>query len=309
MIAKNLLTKKLPLCGLVTLLALSFLRFDILREAIQNALSLCAVSIVPSLFPFLIFTDFFYHLPEANNLLKALSKPFAYCFRVTEEGAVSYLYGLLFGFPLGIKVLAQYYKDGFISKKEAGRLLLFCNNTGPAFLIGAIGIGFLKNASFGILLYLTEIMVSFFFGIMTSIGARRPKAHSASSYYRRSGFSFASAVQNSVSSMLSICGYIVFFSAFCALLSPLFRGDISKAFFFSFLEIGTASSFLTQNILPPLLYSLLGFAVCFGGISVYMQCLDFIVNTDIPHKYYIPSKLLQGFFAFALIMPMNPFLC
>lgn len=302
MISDAFLKKKLPVCALVGIILLSYLRLGILKDAIQNALSLCAFSVVPSLFPFLLFTEFFCQLPEGKELLLKISKPFARILRTSNAGACAYVYGLLFGFPLGVKILAEYYKKGWIEKKEAERLLLFSNNTGPAFLIGTIGIGFLKNALVGVCLYLVQLAVSLLFGIVASVGSPPPKNSSACFYYTLFPFSFSSAMKNAVFGMLFICGYIIFFSAFCTLLAPFIPTVFLQSIFFSLMEIGTASAFVSQNIPTPFLYAFLSFAVCFSGASVYMQGIDHISDTDLSKKKYIPAKLLQGIAAFFMVL-------
>ncbi len=305
MIMIRTIKKELPFCGLLILLSLSFFRFSLLRDAVQAALSLCAFSIVPTLFLFLIFTDLFYHLPEGKAFFTVLAKPLARCFRTSEAGASVYLYGILFGFPLGIKILTEYYKEGYIEKEEAEKLLLFSNNTGPAFLIGTVGIGFLKDFRVGLFLYIMQILISFLFGILISFGSPMPEKGSASLYPSISSFSFSKTMQKAIINMLSICGYIIFFSALCSLISPLIPNIFIKGLFFSFFEIGSASSFLIQNFTPPLLHAMLAFAVCFSGISVYMQGADFIAQTDLSKRNYILAKLIQGTLSFFSVLLLS----
>ncbi len=295
-----------PVIPLVLLLSLSFLYFSVLKTAVTEALALCAASLIPSLFPFLIFTEISYRMPEGKRLFLALASPIAFFFRCSREGAAAYLYGLLFGFPLGSKVLGEYYKEGLVDKAEAERLLLFSNNTGPAFLVGTIGIGFLSSARAGLFLYLLEILVSFLFGTLSGIG-KKTKNKPAKEYSKDLSLSFPKIMQKSVVQMLSICGYVVFFSALASLLSPFLQNGILKGIFYSLLEVGTASAYLSASFSGWVLYALIAFCVCFSGVSVYMQALDLIADTGLSGKYYIPAKLLQGAGAFFAVFLLSLF--
>ncbi len=295
-----------PVIPLVLLLLLSFLYFSVLKTAVAEALALCAVSLIPSLFPFLIFTELSYRMPEGKRLFLSLASPFAFFFRCSREGAAAYLYGLLFGFPLGSKILGEYYREGRIGKAEAERLLLFCNNTGPAFLVGAVGIGFLGSARAGLFLYLLEILVSFLFGAASGIG-KKVINKPAKEYSTDFSFSFPKIMQKSVTQMLSICGYVVFFSALTSLLSPFLPNGILRGFFYSLFEVGTASAYLSTVFTGWTLHALLSFCVCFSGVSVYMQALDLIADTGLSGNYYIPAKLLQGACAFFAVFLLSFF--
>ena len=52
------------------------------------------------------------------------------------------------------------YENGQCSKTEAERLLAFCNNSGPAFILGVVGTGIFASSRAGLLLYLAHIAAS-----------------------------------------------------------------------------------------------------------------------------------------------------
>jgi len=299
--------RTLTLSALILLLALSFLHLSVLKNAVGEALALCAASLIPSLFPFLIYTELCFASKEGQRLFSLLARPFAFFFRTSREGAAAYLYGLIFGFPLGVKIIADGYKEGSISKEEAERLLLYSNNTGPAFLIGAVGVGLLGSAKAGLFLYLTEWLVSFLVGAACGRDKEASFLKSAAKYYSKSKISFPKIMQKCITQMLGICGYVIFFSVLASLISPLFLSTPVTGLFYALLEIGTASAYLCASTSGWLRYALLSFAVCFSGLSVYMQGKDLIADTDLSDKYYIPAKLLQGVLAFFAVFILSRF--
>lgn len=64
---------------------------------------------------------------------------------------------------------------GEVRPRGGRRLLGFCNNSGPAFILGAAGTGVFGGARFGLLLYAAHILAALTAGVLLSLGdpARR----------------------------------------------------------------------------------------------------------------------------------------
>ena len=50
---------------------------------------------------------------------------------------------------LTIAGASELYANNYISKTEAERLLAFCNNSGPLFILGSVGIAIYSNIKYG----------------------------------------------------------------------------------------------------------------------------------------------------------------
>ena len=74
-------------------------------------------------------------------------------FGVSGAGAAVFLLGLSGGYPLGAASIGTLYRDGLLQKDEAEHLLAFCDNSGPAFAVGALGVGVFGSAGWGMLLW------------------------------------------------------------------------------------------------------------------------------------------------------------
>ncbi len=307
MIKTSILRERIPIALLLALTLCAFLEIGRVTDAMQGALFVCARAVIPSLFPFLLLTEAFMRTKGGQEAFSFLGKPLSLCFRTSSAGGAVYLVGILFGFPLAAKVLTFYRLSGAISKKEAERLLLFTNNTGPAFIIGGIGIKMLGSVRFGIVLYLIEICVSFLFGCVLGIFCKKEKEVPPPPLLCEP-FSLPSIVQKSALQMLSICGYIALFSVLSSLISSFAPTKAFCALIYSLCELGSAAAFISSSLFNALTIPFLAFALCFSGASVYLQAMDFLSKTDISSKYYIPVKLLQGFFAFFFSYLLLPFL-
>ncbi len=306
MIKAKEMEKRLPIIFLFLTTIIALCRIDIVTAAMKEALSVCAGAIVPSIFPFLLFTELLLSSRIGKHLLEVLGHPFSFLFRLPRAAGAAYLIGILFGFPLGVRALAEYYSVGMISKKEAERALLISNNTGPAFLVGGVGIGLLGSARLGAALYLLEIAVTLFFGILLGAFAKKGK----NDFLITSGEnkrSLPEIMRHAVLQMLAICGYVAFFSVLAALFSSVFSHSIARAMLYSTLEIGSAAAFITSALKDAqLVFSTLAFAVCFSGLSVYLQSLDCLRTTGISSRYYLPVKVLSGVLAFFLAFFLVP---
>lgn len=120
--------------------------------AVSDGLLLCGRTVLPSLFPFMILSSLFVELDLPRLLSRPLSHLMIPLFRAGGAGASAWVLGLTGGYPIGAKTAAQLYREGQCTKEEACRLLTFCNNCGPAFIVGAVGCGLLQSKRSGLLL-------------------------------------------------------------------------------------------------------------------------------------------------------------
>ena len=109
-------------------------------EAARSGLRLCYNVIIPSLFPFFVLSSLVVELGLAGylgRLLEGLMRPL---FRVGGACASAVALGFIGGYPVGAKTAIGLYESGQCTRTEAQRLLAFCNNSGPAFILGVVGI-------------------------------------------------------------------------------------------------------------------------------------------------------------------------
>ena len=268
---------------------LSFAEMEAVTVAMRDGLILCARSVVPALFPFFVFTACILSSKRALTLLSFPLRPLACLLGTSAEGAIAFLFGSLFGFPIGARVVAEGVSRGKISEKEGERLLLFCNNASPAFLIGGVGLGMLGDAKTGVFLFIVQLFLSLLVGVATRKTGAAFLPSSFSGYQR----SFSDAVRDACVQVLTVCGYILFFSVLSALFTALVPYEPLHALARCFFEIGSgcgyASRLEVRRALP-----LCAFATCFSGLSVYFQCKDMIRETPLAMKWYFPVKLACG---------------
>ena len=132
---------------LLTILALisacvALIRFP--QESIQAAgegLTLSANVIIPSLFPFFVLSTLMVRLGLAQHFGRILEPVMRPLFNVSGACSSAFVLGFVGGYPVGAKTAIALYESGSITKSEAERLLAFSNNSGPAFILGVVGVG------------------------------------------------------------------------------------------------------------------------------------------------------------------------
>ena len=135
-------------------------------ESVKAGLKLCGNVIVPSLFPFFVLSSLVVELGMSRYLGRLMQPLMVPLFRVNGACASALALGVIGGYPVGARTAIALYESGQCSRTEAERLLAFCNNSGPAFILGVVGAGVFGSGTMGLLLYLTHILASLCVGLL-----------------------------------------------------------------------------------------------------------------------------------------------
>ena len=289
--------------------------------AARDGLRLCAEMLVPSLLPFFVLSG----LLRAWGMPGVLGRLLAPACRVLwgADGAVvsAFLMGILGGYPLGAAMIGRLRADGALSREEGERALAFCCNTGPAFLLGAAGMGVFHSRAAGFQLYGAHVLAAVIVGMLVS-PRRRPDFSREQTLICVTGAAEAltEAVEQSVHAMLTVCGFAVLFSVAVGLLGSTgylaaLGGQLSaltgleltaaRAFFTGLLEIGGGLGAMRGLQATGANLALCAFMVSFGGVAVWCQTLAMLRGTDLTARTYLPGKLLHGTVAAGLILLIN----
>ncbi len=289
----------------------------------KSALLLCAGTVIPSLFPFFVFSKLFTSLRLSDIFCKLFAKIMPFFFSVNGNLSAAFIIGFCGGYPTGAVTVAELYSKKLCTKQEAERALAFCNNTGPAFIVGAVGIGLLGNVKAGLMLFLIHILSAFFVGISFRVFSPISEHYSNGEFARERipsfSFAFTDAISSSTQAILSVSAYIVFFSVLVSILSEmkiltfvsviaskLCKLDLtsSKAFITGIFEMTCGVEALVKSDNFTVIFALSAALISFGGISVHAQTMNFISKQNLSTKEYFIGKLLQSLFSviFALLI-------
>lgn len=278
------------------------------KTAASDALTLCAVTLVPTLFPFYTAVHLFLNagvLPGGRGIDALMNRLFC----LPGAAFPALLLGTLGGYPVGASVTASLYRKGQITKDEAIRLSMFVNNAGPGFILGAVGLTVFHSISLGLLLLCIHLLSALAVGITvrrqqrTGLTVRRRAAEQR----EKPSNVLPEAISAALQSMLMICAYIVFCSVCLAmvrslplcglLLQRLCRVlPVAEAFLSGLAELScgimelrglsAADAFVAASVL-------LGW----GGLCVFLQTSSILRAAGLPTRQYLRGKLLQAGFS------------
>jgi sporulation integral membrane protein YlbJ len=284
-------------------------------EALSGAragLNLCAEVVVPSLFPFLVLTTFVVYSGLAEKIGRIFEPVMKWVFRLPGSAATAFGLGIIGGYPAGALAVAGLCKRGALIKKDGERLLCFCINSGPAFVIGAVGAGLLKSTEAGVLIYAAHVGASLIIGLSSRFFGSK-NTNSINSYKTSPlsiSKSFVSSVTDSAKSMLSICAFVVFFAAVISLLNytgiipyvahilntihPITNNgvDFYIRMLFGFFEVsnGCAAAVSIKGMQAVLLISAI---LSWSSLSVQFQVMSVIKDAGLSIKYFIMTRFFH----------------
>ncbi len=292
------------------LLILFLYRSDIASERVLEALTLCATRVIPALFPFLIVSSLVVGSGLTEPIEKYLKRPFGVLFGVGGESGCAFLLGLLCGFPIATRCALSLYEDGRIGKEELCRLMTFSNIPSLAFTVGYVGRSLLKNATLGWLLWGATVLSALVMGALEQalLGGVRPPEVSVRwlAPRRRLSALLTDSILSSCTSMLTICGFVIFFSALSgsleSLLSPTVPEGITALLWGGFELTGGMAKAAACS--PPLCYVLCGVFSGWSGLSVHFQLMSICTGKELSFRPYFVAKLAQGILTPLFFMAM-----
>ena len=262
-------------------------------EGARQGIELCLRTVVPSLFPFfllsILLTSSF--MDSSLPLLRPLGRLCG-----VPKGAESLLVaGFLGGYPVGAQSIAAAYRAGQLHKKEAERLLAFCNNAGPAFLFGMVATMFPRRwmawALWGIHMagaVLAAVLIPGQRGNQVTMSPARPTSLSA-------------ALHSALRVMATVCGWVVLFRVILAFLSRWFLWLLpapAQVAVTGPLELSNGCCELMAVTDVRLRFCICAGMLAFGGLCVTMQTLS--VTSGLSLKQYFLGKAMQTAFSLAL---------
>ncbi|MBC8570860.1 hypothetical protein [Zongyangia hominis] len=276
-------------------------------QGARDGLTLCAGVVIPSLFPFVVLACFLLN----SGLGEIISRPFSpltrHVFKLPSSCGCVILMSLLGGYPVGAKMIAGLLEQEKIDRKEAARMLCFCVNAGPAFLIGTVGLSMLHSTALGVILLISQILSSLLIGAFLGLFHKTPPKTKAPQNGSQSlPVAFVNSVCAGASSMFTVSAFIVFLSAvtslltasgfmdfLCQKLSALAGSQVVTPLVYGFLEVTRGCLQSAQNDV------LTGFTLCsilvsFSSVSIVCQVVALIKDHRLNLVPFLLSRLAHA---------------
>ncbi len=281
-------------------------------ETAKWALKLCAQSIIPSLFPFFVCSNVLINSGAANFLAKLLNPLMKPLFGLGGSCSLAVIMGYISGYPVGAKTATDLYTEGLCTKAEAEKLLAFCNNCGPMFVIGALGTGMLGEPGAGIMLYLSHILTSLTIAFVFRSIPACPVNRKITLQNKNISFGeiFSDAISTSTLLTLNICGYIIMFALLISFINQFgiisalsslgINYELCKSLIYGLTECSGGCMAIVDAIPSSLpCYMLLSSVLSWSGLCVHMQVLGIIKKAKLSPGLYFKGKVMS-----AIISPL-----
>ena len=251
----------------------------------QEGLELCIQVVIPSLFPFLFLSGIL--LTAIKDECIASNKPL--------RTANLLLIGYLGGYPIGAQCVAQAYTAGQLSKENAQKLVICCNNPGPAFIFGITAVLF-PSKWYPLLLWGIHILSSLLLLRVLPQGA-----DISGSRYIPPHREKTSSLPEAIQSMAFISGWIILFRIVIQILNHSLFRIIPQRYailLYGFMELTNGCATLPEIGSVGLKFALCAMFLRFGGLCTALQTRS--VAKSVNCRKYIPAKISEGLTSFLL---------
>jgi len=270
-----------------------------------NGITAWAFNVLPSVLPFMFFTKVLTFLGSMTGISKIFRQPCKKLYKTHEVSSFVFFTSVISGYPVGAKMTSELYNLGVITRADAFKMTSFCSTSGPMFIIGAVGIGMLKNATYGYIIFICHILGALLNGFLyRNLKVKELDGIRTSNDKTNKDLDISSIVLDSALSIISVGAIIAIFFVIITSLSPIFNLFPSQAssVLKGIIEItkGCIDVSLTfgnkWSILPTT------FIISFGGLSTMMQSLSMLNSIKIPFYLILLQKLTHGILSSVLAL-------
>lgn len=283
------------ICSLFFLVNLIIYR-NLVFDTVGFSLNIWITSLLPALFPFFIVSDILINYDVIKYFPKVIRNSIKYLFNVSDNGLVIILLSMLSGFPSNARNIKNMYLDKKITKEEGEHLLYFTHFSNPMFILGTIPL-ILNSNKISKYILISHYLANIILGICLR-KYNRVNDSNTSNYKEDKhnfGLVLTTSIRKSLDSVLGILGTLTVFLIISTLLINFFNLDNTSSLLVkSILELTSGLKELgSYNLLDKYLLIISSCILSFGGLSVHMQVINELVDTDISYKNYFIGRILQ----------------
>ncbi len=268
----------------------------------RNAISLWLTDVLPALLPFFICANFLQNIDVTKHL---------------SAGVFPFVMSVLSGYPMGSKIVGDLRRKNDISLKEAMRLMSFCNTSGPAFIIGAVGVGMLGTSVGGAIIAFSHYSGALINRFVYSkfIKAERYESVSITIGNTPIQEALTDAIQMSLKSLGIILAYIVIFMfatdmlEFLGILSFSDSDGMSALIKGIFeMTVGCEAVSEVADVTIGVKTVLCTFILSWGGLSIFGQTMSMLSGSGISAGYILLTKITHGLFSAGIAFVITLFM-
>lgn len=273
---------------------------EVTATASKEAIRLWLNAVVPTLFPFIIMANF---IKQTGIVCRF------------PTGIYPFIMALLSGYPMGAKLSGDAYRDHWIDEMQLQRILSYSMVTGPAFIVGAVGVTFFHSQTLGYILAASHYVGAIINGVIHGgVCLRTNLCNMREGMQRESYYTcLTDSILDGFKTIGMILAYIMMFMIGTDLIQftgifALFKTDYHAAFVKGFFEmtLGCNAIYSCQcSVMKKLV--LTSFLISFGGLSVLGQSMSMLKNCPVSSMQLLKLKLSHGIISAILTFTIYSF--
>lgn len=282
---------------MITFIILILILFnkEIVSNTIITSFYIWFNTLVPSMLPMFILSDILINYNFISFIPDKITNIISKIFNISKEAVLVLFISLIAGFPSNGVAIKSSYDLKLISKEEASHLLLFVHFANPLFILQTIGIFYLNNNSFGIIILISHVLSAFLIGVILRNKNHPTKNNYISKNNKSQSFTtiFSSSIKKSINTLLMVSGTVTSFLIISTLICHIFDLNVYlETFVKGTLEMTMGLSSLSNLLIRDIYKVVLSTAIIsFGGLSIHLQVASVI--DDIPYTNYLKGRLLH----------------
>ena len=259
-------------------------------DGIKNGITLLLSTVIPSLFPFLVIASYIASSDSFRILSKFFKKFTFLIFKISPDGFIPVIMGLIGGYPIGAKITADLYKSGRLTQNEAERLMYFTVNSGPAFTITAVGLSMLNNYYSGLILYLSNVLTALTMGFLCRFLSDNTHNELQKTIKKDKSYAFINSVSSGSNAIINISAWVLTFACLSGIIESFNFNRNIELFLNSILEVTNGCKICSGKTSLPLISAILGF----GGLSVICQVSPYFSACKVKFRNFLVSRILNA---------------
>ncbi|MEG1751528.1 MAG: hypothetical protein RR140_00935 [Clostridia bacterium] len=275
-------------------------------SATLDGITVWANLLLPALFPFFVVSKIITSLNLAMPISALLEPITKKLFKTSGASGYIFFISIFSGYPVGSKVVADFFSNELLLKEEVKRTITFTSNSGPMFVVGSVGVGMLFSQTAGIIILISHIFGAIINGIVFR-GKGKFKTKPQTFLQQNQQDIITQSVSNSITSILLVGGFVALSFVLAKmiemlgipnLLNKIFCTNMAGSIFIGLVEM-TKGCLLVSDLAVSVgaKISLCCFLISFGGISTAFQAMAFLKNAGIKMGYFLFQKLTHAMFS------------
>lgn len=307
---KNKIFNLIIISSFIILLFYVLINNHVVFETISYSLDIWVNNLIPSMFPFFVISDILISYNIVNYIPKFIINAFSFLFNIGPTSVTCFFLSLISGFPTSARNIKNYYNKGLLSLNEANHILLFTHFSNPIFILSTVSIFFLKNLNFGYIILISHYLGNFIIGLFLRNKSTIDNKNYNKNYFVCQNFSkvLIISIKSAIDTLLLIVGtltsFLIVSSFIVELLNfPPYPSAILKGILEMTMGLKDLANLNIGDIYKVVISTMF---ISFGGISVHLQVISQIVDTDIKYFNFFVARiyhaLISGGIAYLLFI-------